>query len=92
MSKSSRFALVGAGLLILAACGGMDMVKDYYVVDPEVLEVNGGEVNYTVTGTYPAKFFPKQVVCTITPELRWEGGSVKGEPITLQGEKVKGNN
>ena len=93
MSKSLRFALIGAGLLILASCkSGMDMSKDYYTVTPEVLEAVGGEVPYTVTGTFPAKFFPKKVVCTATPELRWEGGSVKGEPITLQGEKVQGNN
>lgn len=93
MSKSLRFALIGAGLLILAGCkSGMDMSKDYYTVTPEVLEAVGGEVPYTVTGTFPAKFFPKKVVCTATPELRWEGGSVKGEPITLQGEKVQGNN
>ena len=93
MSKSLRFALIGAGLLILASCkSGMDMSKDYYTVTPEVLEAVAGEVPYTVTGTFPAKFFPKKVVCTATPELRWEGGSVKGEPITLQGEKVQGNN
>ena len=93
MSKSLRFALIGAGLLMLASCkSGMDMSKDYYTVTPEVLEAVGGQVPYTVTGTFPAKFFPKKVVCTATPELRWEGGSVKGEPITLQGEKVQGNN
>ena len=73
MSKSLRFALIGAGLLILAGCkSGMDMSKDYYTVTPEVLEAVGGEVPYTVTGTFPAKFFPKKVVCTATPELRWK--------------------
>ncbi|MBR6369775.1 MAG: hypothetical protein IKS24_01710 [Bacteroidaceae bacterium] len=93
MSKSLRFALLGAGLLVLAGCkSGMDMSSDYYVVTPEILEAVGGEVPYTVTGTFPAKFFPKKVVCTATPELRWEGGSVKGQPVTLQGEKVQGNN
>lgn len=93
MSKSLRFALLGAGILMLASCkSGMDMSKDYYTVTPEVLECVGGQVPYSVTGTFPAKFFPKKVVCTAIPELRWEGGSVKGEPVTLQGEKVKDNN
>ena len=93
MSKSLRFALLGAGILMFASCkSGMDMSKDYYTVTPEILESVGGEVPYTVTGTFPAKFFPKKVVCTAIPELRWDGGSVKGEPITLQGEKVKDNN
>jgi len=93
MTKSLRFALFGAALLALAGCkSGMDMSKDYYTVTPKVLEAVGGEVPYTVTGTFPAKFFPKKVTCTAIPELRWKGGSVKGDPITLQGEKVQGNN
>ena len=92
MSKTFRFALLSAGILMLASCKNMEMSKDYFTVNPEVLEAVGGEVPYTVTGTFPAKFFPKNVVCTAIPELRWEGGSVKGAPVTLQGEKVQGNN
>jgi len=92
MSKSLRFALLGAGILMLASCKNMEMSKDYFTLDPEPLESKAGQVEYTVTGTFPAKFFPKKVVCTAIPELRWEGGSVKGEPVTLQGEKVEGNN
>ena len=56
------------------------------------LEAEGGQVTYTVTGTFPKKTFIKKVVCVATPELRWEGGSVKGEPVTLQGEKIQANN
>ena len=92
MLKSLRFALLGAGILMLASCKNMQMSSEYYTVTPNPLQAKGGEVAYTVTGTFPAKFFPKKVVCTAIPELRWEGGSVKGEPITLQGEKVQGNN
>ena len=92
MSKSLRFALLGAGILMLASCKNMEMSKDYFTVTPNPLEAKAGQVEYTVTGTFPAKFFPKKVVCTAIPELRWEGGSVKGQPITLQGEKVQGNN
>ena len=93
MSKTLRFALLGAGVLMLASCkSGMDMSSEYYTVTPEVLEAVAGEVPFSVTGTFPAKFFPKKVVVTATPELRWDGGSVKGESVTLQGEKVEGNN
>ena len=92
MLKTFRFALLSAGILMLASCKNMEMSKDYFTVNPEVLEAVGGEVPYTVTGTFPAKFFPKNVVCTAIPELRWEGGLVKGAPVTLQGEKVQGNN
>jgi len=92
MSKSFRFALLGAGILMLASCKNMEMSKDYFTVTPDPLEAVAGEVPYTVTGTFPAKFFPKKVICTAIPELRWDGGSVKGQPITLQGEKIQGNN
>ena len=92
MTKSSRFALFCAGLLMLASCKNFQVKEEYFVVNPNPLEVQGGEVNYTVTGTFPSKTFIKKVVCTATPELRWEGGSVKGEPVTLQGEKITGNN
>ena len=91
MSKSFRFAILGAGILLFASCKNMQVKEEYFTVDPNPLEVKGGEVNYTVTGTFPSKTFVKKVVAVATPELRWEGGSVKGEPVTLQGEKVQGN-
>jgi len=92
MTKTSRLALLCAGVLMLASCKNFQVKEEYFVVNPNPLEVQGGEVNYTVTGTFPEKTFIKKVVCTATPELRWEGGSVKGEPVTLQGEKITGNN
>jgi Tfp pilus assembly protein PilF len=92
MSKSIRFALFGAVVLMLASCKNMQVKQEYFVIDKDPLVEEGGMVNYTVTGTFPAKTFVKNVVCTATPVLEWEGGSVKGEPVTLQGEKVQGNN
>lgn len=92
MSKSIRFALFGAVVLMLASCKNMQVKKEYFVIDKDPLVEEGGMVNYTVTGTFPAKTFVKKVVCTATPVLQWEGGSVKGEPVTLQGEKIQGNN
>lgn len=91
MTKSLRFALLGAGILMFASCNNMEMSKEYFTVTPDPLEAVAGEVPYSVTGTFPEKFFVKTVSATAIPELRWEGGSVKGEPITLQGEKVEGN-
>ena len=92
MSKSIRFVAFCAGIMLFASCKNFQVKEEYFVVNPNPLEVQGGQVNYTVTGTFPSKTFIKKVVCTATPELRWEGGSVKGEPVTLQGEKITGNN
>ena len=91
MSKSFRFALFCAGVLMFASCKNMQVKDEYFTVNPDPLEAKGGQVEYKVTGTFPSKSFIKKVVCTATPELRWNGGSVKGEPVTLQGEKVQGN-
>ena len=91
MSKSFRFALFCAGVLMFASCKNMQVKDEYFTVNPDPLEARGGQVEYKVTGTFPSKSFIKKVVCTATPELRWNGGSVKGEPVTLQGEKVQGN-
>lgn len=92
MSKSFRFALFCAGIMMFASCKNFQVKEEYFVVDPNPLVAKGGQVEYKVTGTFPEKTFIKNVVCTATPELRWEGGSVKGEPVTLQGEKIEGNN
>ena len=62
MLKSLRFALLGAGILMLASCKNMQMSSEYFTVTPRPLKAKGGEVAYTVTGTFPAKFFPKKVV------------------------------
>ena len=92
MSKSFRFVLFCAGIMMFASCKNFQAKEEYFTVNPNPLEAEGGQVTYTVTGTFPKKTFIKKVVCVATPELRWEGGSVKGEPVTLQGEKIQGNN
>ncbi|MFW6310371.1 MAG: tetratricopeptide repeat protein, partial [Prolixibacteraceae bacterium] len=40
----------------------------------------------------PAKYFNKKATLTITPVLKYDGGSTEFDPITVQGEKVEGNN
>ena len=65
MSKSSRFALFCAGVLVLASCKNFQVKEEYFVVNPNPLEVQGGEVNYTVTGTFPEKKFAKKGVLVV---------------------------
>jgi tetratricopeptide (TPR) repeat protein len=59
--------------------------------NPNPLEVKGGKVDATVTGTFPVKYFNKKAVVAVTPVLKFEGKEVKGTPVEFQGEKVKGN-
>ena len=92
--KRNQLTIIAAALLMLCSCSGKlgEMSSNYFAVTPQVLETVNGEVPVTVSGTFPAKYFPKKAVITATPVIKWEGGSVKGESYTFIGEKVQGNN
>ena len=64
---------------------------DYFTVTPSPLEVVGGQVPATVTGTFPEKYFDKKSVVTVTPYLVYADGETAGTPFVYQGEKVEGN-
>ena len=59
--------------------------------EPAVLEVVGGEINATVTVTYPEDYFHPQAILEVTPVIVYEGGEAKMEPYFFQGEKVQDN-
>jgi len=93
MKKQLFFAVSMVFALVFSSCS-----KDLTALDPSLfkcnpnpLEVKGGKVDATVTGTFPVKYFNKNAVITVTPVLKFEGKEVKGAPTVFQGEKVKGN-
>ena len=59
--------------------------------NPAVLEVVGGEIDATVTVTYPEDYFHPKAILEVTPVIVYEGGEAKHEPFMFQGEKVKNN-
>lgn len=71
------------------------MKKENVTVVPTVLKVEQGKIDVTISGVIPAKYMNKKAVMTMTPVLRYvQDGvqqKVKGQSITLQGEKVQGN-
>lgn len=78
MRNIKNIAIFILAAAVLSSCGGLNkMVKDSnlvnYKVTPEVLEMHGGEVDLTVDVNYPAKYFNKKAVVTITPVVRYEG-------------------
>ena len=83
-----------AAICMLASCGGKlkPLSNQYIKVDPQPLEAIGGEVPVTINATYPAKWFNKNAVVTITPVLRYATGETWGTAYTYQGENVKANN
>ena len=93
MNKKISLSILLTSMLLLTACSGkFAPTSDYFTVTPQVLVEQGGKVPATVDGTFPAKAFPAKGLVTITPVLKYEGGEALGTPITLQGEKVTGNN
>ena len=71
------------------------MKKENVTVVPTVLKVEQGKVDVTISGVIPAKYMEKKAVLTMTPVLRYEQDgallAAKGMALTLQGEKVQGN-
>ena len=68
------------------------LAEEYIKAEPQPLEAIGGKVPVTINATFPAKWFNKKAVVTVTPVLRYEGGEAWGTAYTYQGEKVQGNN
>jgi len=69
-----------------------DAHKINYSVSPEILEAKGGNVNFTIQGRIPEKYFLKKATVVASPVLEFAGKEKSAEPITLQGESVKANN
>ncbi|MCQ2074760.1 MAG: tetratricopeptide repeat protein [Bacteroidaceae bacterium] len=93
MIKTFRFAILSAGLLLIASCkANMTLSDDAFTVTPQVLEEIGGQVPVTINGIFPEKYFQKKAVVTVTPVLKWQDGSAKGNAMTFQGEKIVDNN
>lgn len=79
----------------LASCTGLGKLvknadKITYKVTPDPLEEHGDSVSVSITGTYPAKVFPKKATVTTTPVIKYAGGEKALKPVVLIGEKVEG--
>ena len=88
------FLTAGAAVMLAAvtSCGKLDpLTADNFVCNPNPLVEEGGQVNATVTVTYPEKYFNKKASITITPVLEYATGETAGTPVTFQGEKISGN-
>ncbi len=86
--------LMLAAILAFSSCSNKlkPLAEEYIKAEPQPLETIGGKVPVTINVTYPAKWFNKKAVVTVTPVLRYEGGEAWGTAYTYQGEKVQGNN
>ncbi len=83
--------------LLFSGCAGLKKMKKnadqiQFRVTPEVLETHAGKVDLTVDGRFPVKYFAKKATLTVTPVLKYGNNESEFSPVSLQGEKVQGNN
>ena len=81
-------------IIMFSSCAGkLTPLSDQYIkAEPQPLEAIGGEVPVTISATFPAKWFNKNAIITVTPVLRYATGETWGTSYSFQGEKVKANN
>lgn len=92
MRKNFYLVMSVAAATVLTSCNKLgDLSADNFTVTPTPLEAIAGQVPATIDGKFPEKYMKKKAVVTVTPVLKYEGGEVKGQSATFQGEKVEGN-
>lgn len=79
----------------LTSCSGLGKLvknadKITYKVTPDPMEMHGDSMTVSITGTYPAKVFPKKATVTTIPVVKYNGGEKALKPVVLIGEKVEG--
>ena len=95
-NKLIVMSLLAVGIMF-SGCDALKKMKKgaqdvKYAVNPPVLELVGDQVAVSVNGTYPAGYFNKKVVLTLTPVLQSGSNEQALEPYKVQGEKVQENN
>lgn len=84
-------ALLLAVLVSSCACRFKPLNGSAAQVDPNPLTLVGTQIPGQVRLTIPAKWCHKRAIVNITPELRYNGTSVTGQTVTIQGENVRDN-
>ena len=82
-----RYNLRGIGVSSMAKKA---LEKTTQNTKPDPLIDLGDSVEFTVSGTFPPKYFNKNAVMMIQPVLKYEGGEKILAPVKLKGEKVTG--
>lgn len=85
--------LMGLFAVVISSCSSKlgELSSDLFTMSPQVLETVAGQVPVTINGKFPEYYFKKKGVLEVTPVLKWNGGEVKGQTVTFQGEKIQGN-
>jgi tetratricopeptide (TPR) repeat protein len=96
MKKIKSYLILFIAAAVMSSCSGLNKMKTNadqvnYKIVPEVLETHAGEVEVTIQGTFPEKYFDKNTVLEATPVLVYQGGETAFESVKVQGENVQDN-
>ena len=96
MIRTSTAFFAIATAIFLAGCAGLGSMEKALEtlglsVTPETLILVGDDVEVTINGNFPAKYFGKKIRLEATPVLVWEGGESAFETVAFQGEDAAGN-
>lgn len=95
--KHAAFTLISGASIFMTGCSGFskmfkDASKIKYTVNPNPMQDNGDSVAINISASYPANFFNKKAIVTVTPTLKFGDGTTQPlKPVTLVGEKASQN-
>jgi tetratricopeptide (TPR) repeat protein/outer membrane protein OmpA-like peptidoglycan-associated protein len=91
MKIKRKFAgsLIVLSAFLITGCVSTKL-PEAYQVDPEVLELKGGQVEFTVTGTIPPKSFHRKAKVEFSPFLKYDEETKPLSTFMLRGEKTEG--
>ncbi len=93
-TKAVLLFIIPVTMLSVASCGIKKMIKDAgkitYEAKPNPLELHGDSVKISISGNFPAKYFHKKAILTVTPVVKYNGGEKELKSIILRGDKVEG--
>jgi tetratricopeptide (TPR) repeat protein len=89
--NTKLIALVVATATVFSACNPLaKMVKRQnevnYALTPNPVEMHGGNIAITLSGSFPTKYFNKKVSAEITPIIKYNGGEEAFATLKLKGE------
>ncbi len=96
-TKTGTLAILASGMLLAACTNVKKAAKNYdegtkYQAEPEVLELHGDSVEYTVTIQVDPKKLDKKATVDVNPTLEYGDQSQARPQVTIKGEKAKGSN
>ena len=97
MKKLTYLALFTFAAFAISSCGGINKMKEstkseFYTVTPSILEEHKDQVEMSIDVKYPAKYFNKKAILTVTPVLKYDKGETAFPAKVFQGEGVQANN